>query len=552
MRDRWPLLMVAVVAVLVVIGVVVLAVAPDPAARSAERSIGPSGGAQSAPDQGRELTLEPIPSDNPTEVPPGVSPETTPLPPTTPAVIAADAPEPVAARYFAAWQAGDFTTMASLTADPPGDFADRHRRFTAELRIASLSLNPGTPRRVDENTAEAPFEGVREVTGLGSWPFASVLRLTLRDGLWKVLWTPETLHPSLRDGGTLRIAETKVPQAATLTREGKPFPADSRAGDHFSGLSATATRLSLEEVPSGKVLLESPASAATGTRTTVAGRVQSAAARALDGVAQPAAVVAVDVRTREVRAVADTLGAKGAFNGLYPPGSTFKVVTAAALLRGGLAPGSEVACPATYTIPNGRSFANADGTDRGGVTLSTAFALSCNTTFVRLAYERLRDDRLRAEAADRFGFREKPGLSSCRVRPHTTADELGADAIGQNSVQASPLCMAEVAAAVASGVWRPAVLTPGADGGAAVPLDDGVAASLRSMMSAAVTEGTAARAGLPSGTAGKTGTAEVAGARTHAWFIGYRDGLAFAVLVQNGGAGATAAAPVAARFLKAL
>lgn len=73
---------------------------------------------------------------------------------------------------------------------------------------------------------------------------------------------------------------------------------------------------------------------------------------------------------------------------------------------------------------------------------------------------------------------------------------------------------------------------------------------LRSMMRAVATRGTAARAGLPAGTAGKTGTAEYdAQGRTHAWFIGYRGDLAFAVFVQHGGDGGQVAAPVAARFL---
>ncbi len=57
------------------------------------------------------------------------------------------------------------------------------------------------------------------------------------------------------------------------------------------------------------------------------------------------------------------------------------------------------------------------------------------------------------------------------------------------------------------------------------------AAALRTMMRAVVTSGTAAGAGLPGGTAGKTGTAEFADG-THAWFIGYRDDVAFAVFVQ--------------------
>jgi len=466
-----------------------------------------------------------------------------------------EGPEVTATRYLDAWEAGDGLAMLALVADPPTDFIARHERFNAELRVVSLSLTAGELRRDGEDAAELPFTGVREVAGLGRpWEFASVLRLGLRDGEWKVLWSPETMHPSLKDGGSLRLKERRVARPATLTMEGRPFPENSRAGDHFTGLDGTAVELAIEEVPSGRVLVRSPAAGPEGRRTTISFRVQQAAARALDGVAEPAAIVAVDVETRQVRAVADTLGGKQAFLGLFPPGSTFKVVTAAALLRTGLTPQSPVPCPGSYTIPGGRGFTNADPADRGTVPLATAFALSCNTTFVQQAYERLRDGGLRAEAADRFGFREKPGLSHCRIRPHESLDELGADAIGQNSVQASPLCMAEVAAAVASGVWRPAVMSaePPADSPPAVPLGEDVAAGLRTMMAAVVAEGTAASAGLPPGTAGKTGTAEVAGQRPHAWFIGYRGSIAFAVFVRNAGAGGQVAAPLAARFLAAL
>ncbi|MEV5408038.1 penicillin-binding transpeptidase domain-containing protein [Thermopolyspora sp. NPDC052614] len=480
---------------------------------------------------------------------------TTPAPDSTATVAQVEGPEVTATRFLAAWQIGDLPAMATLVADPPADFADRHRDFDADLRVTSLSLSAGGLRHQGEGMAEMSFSGVRQVAGLGRpWAFSSVLRLALRDGGWKVLWSPETMHPSLKDGGSLRLVEKQVVRAATLTMEGKPFPADSRAGDYFTGLGTRSVELSIEEVPSGRVLVTSRVAPAPGKRTTISGRVQTAAARALDGVAEPAAIVAVDVETGQVRAVADTLGGRQAFIGLFPPGSTFKVVTAAALLRSGLTPESPVACPGKYTIPGGRTFSNADGADRGTVSFARAFALSCNTTFVQQAHDRLRDDRLRAEAADRFGFREKPGLSYCRIRPYQSLDELGSDAIGQNSVQASPLCMAEVAAAVASGVWRPAVLSaePPADSPPAVSLDENVAASLRGMMRAVVTEGTAAQAGLPPDTAGKTGTAEVAGQRSHAWFIGYRGSIAFAVFVRNGGAGGDAAAPLAAKFLRGL
>ena len=67
--------------------------------------------------------------------------------------------------------------------------------------------------------------------------------------------------------------------------------------------------------------------------------------------------------------------------------------------------------------------------------------------------------------------------------------------------------------------------------------------------------GTADGAGLPPGVFGKTGTAEFGSAnppQTHAWFIGYRGNLAFAVIVEGGGVGGQVAAPLAAKFLDAL
>ncbi|MBB2910333.1 hypothetical protein FHS43_001596 [Streptosporangium becharense] len=535
MRSRRFLVLIAVAVAIAAFGVYAVLMAPG--------SVGAAPSPRPGGSAGQVVELSPVPDPTPSPV---FDPTPTPAPP--------DGPEQVAARYFDAWRAGDLTTMAGLVAGPPADFAERHRRFDTELQVSSLSLTPGQPHR-EGDTAEVPFSGVREVAGLGAWEFSSVLRLAPQNGTWQVLWSAETLHPSLRDGVSLRLRETRARRPATLTREGTPFPRESRAGDYYTGLTGTAIDLAVVEEPGGRVLLASPARPPEGTRTTISRPVQAAAARALDGVGRPAAIVAVDIPTGQVRAVADTLGGgRRAFTGLYPPGSTFKAVTAAALLRAGLTPDSPVPCPASYTAPNAKPFTNDHGADHGTVPLTRAFALSCNTSFVQQAHERLRDGRLRAEAADRFGFREKPGESTCRIGQAATPDELGSDAIGQNSVLASPLCMAEVAAAVASGTWRPAIMTeaPPVDAPPAVPLEENVAAGLRTMMGAVVTQGTAAQAGLPEGTAGKTGTAEVAGKESHAWFIGYRGDLAFAVLVENGGGGGAVAAPVAARFLKAL
>ncbi|NUP35363.1 MAG: hypothetical protein HOU01_27210, partial [Streptomycetaceae bacterium] len=86
-------------------------------------------------------------------------------------------------------------------------------------------------------------------------------------------------------------------------------------------------------------------------------------------------------------------------------------------------------------------------------------------------------------------------------------------------------------------------------------LEPAVESALHALMPAVVSEGTASGVDFPSGTAGKTGTAEFGEGDdppTHAWFIGYRKDVAFAVIVEGGGTGAEAAAPIAAKFLRAL
>ena len=123
----------------------------------------------------------------------------------------------------------------------------------------------------------------------------------------------------------------------------------------------------------------------------------------------------------------------------------------------------------------------------------------------------------------------------------------------------TPLHMASVAAAVASGAWHQPTLIAGASATATVlALDSGVAQKLRTLMGLVVSDpkGTGIAAAVP-GTpvSGKTGTAEYGRANppaTHAWFIGYRGGLAFAVLVEGGGVGGKVAAPLAAKFLSQL
>jgi cell division protein FtsI/penicillin-binding protein 2 len=290
--------------------------------------------------------------------------------------------------------------------------------------------------------------------------------------------------------------------------------------------------------------------------------VQTAAEDAVDPVAQQAMIVALAPSTGEVLAVAqnDPADAEGALalTGRYPPGSTFKIITADAALAGaGLDPQAPVACPGSITI-GGRPLPNKGGFDLGTVPLRTAFARSCNTTFGQLGAQ-LPPDALPA-AALRFGLGADfvvPGVKTVTgaVPPSDDVVQRAEDGIGQGEVLASPLGMALVAATVAHGApvvpelvrGRPTEVTRPAEQPDPARLEQ-----LRDMMRAVVTEGSATQLAPLGEVHGKTGTAEFTGAgQAHGWFVGYRGDLAFAVLVVDGGS-SSVAVDTAGRFLAAL
>ncbi|WP_231618486.1 penicillin-binding transpeptidase domain-containing protein [Nonomuraea sp. SBT364] len=473
-----------------------------------------------------------------------------------------------AEAYFKAWREGDVGAMSRLVDRPPEDFRARHRAMDGELGVEDLELRPAPVRSTGEDSAEVPFSGVRTLDELGAWPFDGVLRLAVREREWKVVWAPETLHPLLKDGGTIELTEFEGPAAELVTSEGEPIPRDSYAESYLARLRPeyADVNLGLALVAKGpgraeqRLLTAEPKK--NVVRLTLSRRVQAAAARALDGV-ENSSIIVLRPGTGEVLAVADRLkDAYSAFHDMFPPGSTFKTIVAAALLKSGLEPGSQVPCPATYAIPGHRGFDNDGGTDRGMISFADALAHSCNTTFVQQATTRIGAEELR-ETALEWGFgRGMPtgaqGVCGSIEDPETP-DDAGANIIGQGKVQASPLCMAAVAAAVQDGTLRsPRLLAEEEvrqiDGRPhpPVPLDSKVVAGLRVMMRAVVDHGTAGDAGLPDGVAGKTGTAEVRGQRPHGWFIGFDDELAFCVFVRNGGSGRSAAVPIAVRFLNGL
>ena len=267
---------------------------------------------------------------------------------------------------------------------------------------------------------------------------------------------------------------------------------------------------------------------------------------------------------------------------LYPPGSVFKVVVAAAALEAGSDPGRTFPNEATFDVPQTtQDISNAGGARCGEgeeTTLQTAFRRSCNTVFARLGVE-LGDEALAAQA-EAFGFNRSPPLelpvAASRIPTEQDVPATAQSAIGQRDVQASVLQMAMVAATVANGgqLLRPHVVqavrrpdgailrgpdigrweTPPGDGR---PISPRTAQQLRSLMIDAVQGPGATGAGARiegEEVGGKTGTAQTApGAPSVAWFIGFvGDEVAVAVAVPDtDGSGGSVAAPIARAVLLA-
>jgi len=294
--------------------------------------------------------------------------------------------------------------------------------------------------------------------------------------------------------------------------------------------------------------------------TTLSSEVQSAAEDALADVEGAAALVALEPQTGDILAVANRPTEDGqniAFTGQYPPGSTFKVVTTAALLDAGLDTTEIVDCPTSIDI-GGREFVNFEGSAAGAVPFSTDFSQSCNTAFVSLTDE-LEPTSLR-DTAELFGLGVDPELEldafGGDVPPGKDETEEAAAMIGQARILASPLAMAGVAATVQSGEWHRPRLVADDPEETGEPLGPQRAGELRTLMRSVVTSGTGtALAAVPGEPIGKSGTAEFGTAvppKTHAWFIAARDDVAVAVLVEEGTSGGEVAAPIVASFLTAL
>lgn len=265
---------------------------------------------------------------------------------------------------------------------------------------------------------------------------------------------------------------------------------------------------------------------------------------------------------------------------IYPPGSTFKLVTAAAALEAGMTPETEVDSPKTMKLPQTNiELPNDNGADCGGAksTITHALDISCNTAFANIGLT-LGAEKLQAQA-EKFGFNTKYDTDVPMVvsKFPTTLNQpqLAMSSIGQYEVAASPLQIAMVAAGIANdGVLmepyivqeirsadlqlvsshRPTKLSE--------PMSAKNAKLLQQMMVSVVQNGSGKRAQIDGVVVGgKTGTAQSSPQRPpYAWFVAFSQNpdVAVAVFIEDAGvdkseiAGGRLAAPIAKAVIEAL
>jgi hypothetical protein len=514
--------------------------------------------------------------------------------------------------FLTAWGRGDAAGMASYaTPDTAAYVRSEIPTLATSLQISSQKYTATAV--TSRGLPGATFHADVVLQGLGTWSYDGKLAFRKVAGRWRVAFDSVSVYPGLGSGDRLVRTRQLGPRAQLVLADGQPIRGrDAELTGNLIGTVVTATAaqaktagplfiagdkvglgglertynatlagtpggsLTIQDINGGikQTLINLPGVAGQNVPLSLDLGVQRAAENALTGIgALTGSIVAIDVTTGKVLALANhpTNGFGRAILGTYPPGSTFKIITTTAALMAGKTAATPLACTPNVVI-GGRTFVNAEGESYGTISLEQAFAKSCNTAFINLS-QQLPQTSI-GQAAALFGFSSKQ-LSQINAAtdgplpvtsfggsapPPIDATDVAAEAIGQGRIVASPLQMASVAAAVASGTWRQPYVsaTPPAQNPTHV-LPAGVVPVLQQFMADVVATGTAKGSGLPAGTHGKTGTAEYGTSTplsTIAWFVGWRGNIAFACQAggdgTNGGFGATTAAPACARFLRNL
>jgi cell division protein FtsI/penicillin-binding protein 2 len=358
--------------------------------------------------------------------------------------------------------------------------------------------------------------------------------------------------------------------AEVLRVNGDPYRPGTTVG--LSGLQQTFQRqlagtpytdVVLTQAGQAVVVLETwKGSRGTPVRTALDSGVQLAADHALQGLPDSAAIVAVQASTGRILAVASHQGAGepalSPLAGAYQPGQAFTMVSSAAILSAtGVTADNPVPCPPSNGA-GGRTFVNNPPVPNLGDSPSFAkdFAYACSTAFVGLSLQVSSADLIKAAGRFGVGGWQLPVSSyfAGHIGHPTGAGQLAADTIGGGQVRVSPLGMALAAAVVDSGTWHSPSLVPGLTDPSSVARSTEsprVLTTLRSLMRAAVSSGSAQAANIGPDVYGQVGNGWFRTAKSLRidWFVGYQGNIAFAV-VELGKSASASAAPLAGSFLQ--
>lgn len=399
------------------------------------------------------------------------------------------------------------------------------------------------------------------------YPIGPTLWHVLGDANTRDNWSAANASYVERDAeGLLRGFDDRATTVTTSDREGRPSVAVRR--DYTPLIPLVRHRYELEHSAVKAIREQS-----RDVRITIDARFQLAVGSIVERAAKQTgsgsgAAVILDADTGEVLASVSYPFGKPATPpavlldraryGLYPPGSTFKIVTAAAALRedAGLA-NRTLTC---QRLPNnrvgillpGHGPVHDDERDRGAhgpIAMREAIVKSCNAYFAQLAVA-LGSDAL-AQTAAAAGITLNTSRSPERILanlPHA--------GYGQGEVLVTPQRLARVAAAIGTnGVIHEAPIVTGGTTVRTTFVTPGAARTLASSLRAAVVDGTGRLLQAhPARIAGKTGTAEVDEAASHAWFVGFaphgpaKRRIAFAVILEHAGYGGAAAANAAGQI----
>lgn len=256
-----------------------------------------------------------------------------------------------------------------------------------------------------------------------------------------------------------------------------------------------------------------------------------------------------------------------AFEGLYPPGSIFKVITTSALIQNGLED-LVVKCVGTTNV-DGLNITDYNSTKHGTTNLRDGFTESCNSFFIQAGLE-IGGSNLKKEA-ENWAFNENiMNFYNYKASTFPSPDSkksLAQEAFGQGEILITPLHAALLAAAVANNgvMMKPMLVESFEDENGKVLKQFGsekfkavtspnIATQLTNYMRRTVTKGTGKQAEVGNiKAAGKTGSAENPFGDSHAWFIGFapynNPQIAIAVLIENGGTGGENSAPIAGKIM---